>query len=66
MKRDFNPRKAKPLTQDTLFRILDRTQGGDLARQVYKQLTGLNPPSEKKEGEEHERTDQGHEDAQNL
>ena len=52
MKRDFTPRKAKPLTQDTLFRILDRTQSGDLARQVYKQLTGLDPPSEKKEGEE--------------
>lgn len=54
MKRDFNPRKAKPLTQDTLFRILDRTHGGDLARQVYKQLTGLTPPSEKKEGKEHD------------
>lgn len=54
MKRDFNPRKAKPLTPDTLLRILDRTQGGDLARQVYKQLTGLNPSSEKKEGEEHD------------
>lgn len=43
--RDFSlRRKTKPLTPETLMRILDQTEGGDRARQAYKRLTGLNPP----------------------
>ena len=49
-KRDFSlKRKTKPLTPEKLMRILDQTEGGERAKQVYKRLTGLNPPPE--EGE---------------
>ena len=43
--RDFSlKRKTRPLTPETLMRILDKTEGGERARQAYKLLTGLNPP----------------------
>lgn len=48
--RDFSlRRKARPLTPEKLMSILDRTEGGKRAKETYKKLTGLNPPSEKDE-----------------
>ena len=48
--RDFSlRRKSRPLTPEKLMGILDRTEGGERAREAYKRLTGLNPPPEKDE-----------------
>ena len=48
--RDFAlKRRAKPLTQEKLMHILNQTEGGERAKQVYKRLTGLNPPPEDEE-----------------
>ena len=48
--RDFSfRRKTRPLTSEKLMDILDRTEGGEKARETYKKLTGLNPPPEKDE-----------------
>ena len=48
--RDFSlRRKTRPLTPEKLMDILDRTEGGEKARETYKKLTGLNPPPEKDE-----------------
>lgn len=44
--RDWRKRKSKPLTPETLMRILNQTEGGERAKQAYKRLTGLNPPPE--------------------
>lgn len=45
--RDFNlRRKVRPLTPEKLMDILNQTEGGERAGQVYKRLTGLNPPAE--------------------
>lgn len=46
-KRDFSlRRRARPLTPEKLMDILDKTEGGERAREAYKRLTGLNPPPE--------------------
>lgn len=43
-RRDFAlKRRTKPLTPEKLMHILNQTEGGDRAKQVYKHLTGLNP-----------------------
>lgn len=44
--RDWRKRKSKPLTPETLMRILNQTEGGERAKKAYKELTGLNPPPE--------------------
>ena len=44
--RDWRKRKSKPLTPETLMRILNQTEGGERAKEAYKELTGLNPPPE--------------------
>ena len=44
--RDWRKRKSKPLTPETLMRILNQTEGGERAKEAYKKLTGLNPPPE--------------------
>ena len=44
--RDWRKRKGKPLTPETLMRILNQTEGGERAQKAYKELTGLNPPPE--------------------
>ena len=47
MERDLSlRRKTKPLTPEKLMSILDKTEGGERAKQAYKRLTGLNPPPE--------------------
>lgn len=47
MERDLSlRRKSKPLTPETLMRILNQTEGGERAKEAYKELTGLNPPPE--------------------
>jgi hypothetical protein len=46
-KRDFSlRRKTRPLTPEKLMDILDKTEGGERAREAYKRLTGMNPPPE--------------------
>lgn len=48
--RDFRLRReGKPLTPEHLMRILNKTEGGERAKQAYKRLTGMNPPPEKDE-----------------
>ena len=37
-------RNHKPLTPERLMRILDKTEGGERAREVYRRLTGEEPP----------------------
>ena len=45
--RDFTlKRRTKPLTPETLMRILNQTEGGERAKKAYKNLTGMNPPPE--------------------
>ena len=45
MERDYNLRRnTRPLTPEKLMDILNNTEGGERAKQVYKRLTGLNPP----------------------
>ena len=54
-KREFRLRENhKPLTPDKLMSILNQTEGGERAKQMYKYLTGMNPPPE--EGEIVQRT----------
>lgn len=60
--RDFSlRRKTRSLTPEKLMDILDKTAGGEMAKETYKKLTGLNPPPEKDEiviekGDSNERT----------
>lgn len=44
-------RKGEPLTPEILMRILSQTAGEETAREVYKDLTGKEPP---KRGEQDE------------
>ena len=44
-KRDFSLcRKAKPITPQKLIDILNKTEGGERAKEVYKNITGEEPP----------------------
>lgn len=44
-KHDFSmKRKGEPLTPEILMRILTKTAGEETAREVYKDLTGKEPP----------------------
>lgn len=44
-KHDFSlRRKVKPITPQQLIDILDKTEGGERAKEVYKNLTGEEPP----------------------
>ena len=46
-KRDFSlRRKEKPITPQKLMDILGKTEGGERAKEVYKNLTGEEPPEE--------------------
>ena len=44
-KRDFIlKRRDKPLTPEKLMHILNQTEGGERAREAYRNLTGEEPP----------------------
>ena len=49
-KRDFSLRcNAKPITPEKLMRILNQTEGGERAKDAYRNLTGEEPPEEMEE-----------------
>ena len=49
-KRDFTlERRDRPLTPEKLMNILNQTQGGERAKEVYRNLTGEEPPEETEE-----------------
>ena len=46
-KRDFTlERRDRPLTPEKLMNILNQTQGGERAKEVYRNLTGEEPPDD--------------------
>ena len=46
-KRDFTlERRDRPLTPEKLMNILNQTQGGERAKDVYRNLTGEEPPED--------------------
>lgn len=46
-KRDFTlKRRDKPLTPEKLMHILNQTEGGERAKETYRNLTGEEPPEE--------------------
>ena len=54
-KRDFSLRRnAKPITPEKLMRILNQTEGGERAKDAYRNLTGEEPPEEMEETNERE------------
>lgn len=50
-KRDFTLKrpKGKPLTPEKLMNILNQTEGGERAKEAYKNLTGEEPPKDEDE-----------------
>lgn len=46
-KRDFSlKRPNKQLTPEKLMKILNQTEGGERAREAYRNLTGEEPPED--------------------
>ena len=47
-KRDFALKRpiGKPLTPEKLMHILNQTEGGERAKEVYRNLTGKEPPED--------------------
>ena len=47
-KRDFAMERPKdrPLTPEKLMQILNQTEGGERAKEAYRNLTGEEPPEE--------------------
>ena len=44
--KDWRETNRKPLTPETLMRILNQTEGGERAKETYRKLTGEEPPVE--------------------
>lgn len=47
-KRDFTLKRPirRPLTPEKLMEILNQTEGGERAREAYRNLTGEEPPED--------------------
>ena len=47
-KRDFTLKRPirKPLTPEKLMEILNQTEGGERAKEAYRNLTGKEPPED--------------------
>jgi len=46
-KHDFTlERRHRPLSPEKLMNILNQTEGGERAKEVYKNLTGEEPPED--------------------
>lgn len=47
-KRDFSLKRSagKPLTPEKLMHILNQTEGGERAKEAYRDLTGEEPPGD--------------------
>ena len=45
--RDWKKRNSKPLTPEKLMHILNQTEGGERAKEAYRNLTGKEPPEDK-------------------
>ena len=44
-KRDFTlKRRTRPITPEKLMKILNETEGGERAKEAYRNLTGEEPP----------------------
>lgn len=49
-KRDFSlKRRDRPLTPEKLMSILNQTEGGEQAKEAYRNLTGEEPPEDEVE-----------------
>lgn len=45
--KNWRKRNQNRLTQEKLMEILDKTEGGERAREAYRNLTGMEPPEVK-------------------
>ena len=45
--KDWRKRCQNKLTPEKLMEILDKTEGGERAKEAYRNLTGLEPPEAK-------------------
>lgn len=45
--RDWKKRNHGPLTPEKLMHILNQIEGGERAKEVYRNLTGEEPPEDK-------------------